>query len=207
MSQKWACNRRRHEAPPWGPKRSRCGSDLWRTGTESSAEATRVMIRPTPHTCICQECPMYRALCLAFALVAGSPAVAADANPEPSIQQLQAKMSSGQVSSETLVRHYLERINALNLQGPALHAIISINAYALAQAHALAQERRERGARGPLHGIPVLLKDNIESADRMPTTAGSLALAENFAAPDGGRGAGLRGGGAGVFGEHHIGGG
>ena len=82
-------------------------------------------------------------------------------NPEPSIAELQAKMTAGQLSAETLVQHYLERINALNQQGPALHAIIAVNPDALSQAHALDQERREHGVRGPLHGIPVLLKDNI----------------------------------------------
>ena len=143
-------------------------------------------------------------LCLAFALVAGSPAVAANANSEPSITELQAKMTAGQVSAETLVRHYLERINALNLQGPALHAIISTNPDALAQAHALDLERRERGARGPLHGIPVLLKDNIESADRMPTTAGSLALAENFATRDAAVVAALRAAGAVILGKTNL---
>jgi amidase len=119
---------------------------------------------------------MHRALCVAFALAIGAPVWSANMNPEPSIAELQAKMASGQITAETLVQHYLQRINALNSQGPALHAVISINPDALAQAHALDQERREHGARGPLHGIPVLLKDNIESADRMPTTAGSLAL-------------------------------
>src|ERR1039457_5338483 len=113
-----------------------------------------------PRAGFCQEYPMHRARCLALALALAVPAWSAASSPEPSVMELQAKMASGQISSETLVRHYLERINALNLQGPALHAIISINPDALAQAHALDQERRERGARGPLHGIPVLLKDN-----------------------------------------------
>ncbi len=76
----------------------------------------------------------------------------------------------------------------------------------MAQAHALDQERREHGARGPLHGIPVLLKDNIESADRMPTTAGSLALVDNFATADvqpGGREA-LRAAGAVILGKTNL---
>jgi amidase len=124
--------------------------------------------------------------------------------PEPSIQQLQLKMASGQITAETLVRHYLQRIDALNQQGPALHAIISINPDALAQARALDQERREHGARGPLHGIPVLLKDNIESADRMPTTAGSLALADNFAAQDASVVAALRAAGAVILGKTNL---
>lgn len=144
------------------------------------------------------------ALAFAFALVIASPARSASMNPEPSIPDLQAKMASGQLTSETLVRHYLERINALNRQGPALHAIISINPDALAQAHALDQERRQHGARGPLHGIPVLLKDNIESADHMPTTAGSLALADNFAVQDAPVAAALRAAGAIILGKTNL---
>ena len=146
------------------------------------------------------------AVALAFgaALVIASPGWSANMTPEPSIPELQAKMSSGQLTAETLVRHYLERINALNSQGPALHAIISTNPDALAQAHALDQERREHGARGPLHGIPVLLKDNIESADHMPTTAGSLALAGNFALQDAPVAAALRAAGAIILGKTNL---
>jgi amidase len=147
---------------------------------------------------------MHRALCVAFALVIGTPAWPADMNPEPSIAELQAKMASGQITAESLVQHYLQRINALNSQGPALHAVISINPDALAQAHALDQERREHGARGPLHGIPVLVKDNIESADRMPTTAGSLALVNNFAIADAPVVAALRAAGAIILGKTNL---
>jgi len=147
---------------------------------------------------------MYRALSAAFALVIGLPAWSANINPEPSIAELQAKMTAGQLSAETLVQHYLERINALNSQGPALHAIIAVNPDALAQAHALDQERREHGVRGPLHGIPVLLKDNIESADRMPTTAGSLALVDNFATADAPVAAALRAAGAIILGKTNL---
>jgi len=144
------------------------------------------------------------AVAVSSALLIVSPAWSANMNPEPTIPELQAKMASGQLTAETLVRHYLERINALNRQGPALHAIISINPDALAQAHALDQERREHGARGPLHGIPVLLKDNIESADRMPTTAGSLALADNFAVQDAPVAAALRAAGAIILGKTNL---
>jgi amidase len=147
---------------------------------------------------------MYRAICLVWALAIGLPAWPANMNAEPSIPELQAKMASGQLTAETLARHYLERIRALNQQGPALHAIIAINPDAIAQAHALDQERREHGARGPLHGIPVLLKDNIESADPMPTTAGSLALVENFAARDAPVAAALRAAGAVILGKTNL---
>jgi amidase len=147
---------------------------------------------------------MHRALCVAFALAIGVPAWPANMNPEPSIAELQAKMASGQITAESLVQHYLQRINALNSQGPALHAIISINPDALAQAHALDQERREHGARGPLHGIPVLVKDNIETADRMPTTVGSLALVDNFALADAPVVAALRAAGAIILGKTNL---
>jgi amidase len=147
---------------------------------------------------------MHRALWLAFALVIGPLAGSAAMSAEPSIAELQAKMAAGQLTAETLARHYLERIHALNQQGPALHAIIAINPDAIAQARALDQERREHGARGPLHGIPVVLKDNIETADRMPTTAGSLALAQSFAAQDAPVAAALRAAGAVILGKSNL---
>src|ERR1700689_2497928 len=109
---------------------------------------------------------MHRTLWLALALIIGPLARSANMTAEPSIPELQAKMAAGQVSAETLVRHYLERISALNQQGPALHAIISVNPDALAQAHALDQERRDHGARRPLHGRPALLKDIVVAGDR-----------------------------------------
>ena len=86
---------------------------------------------------LCHQLPMHRALCVALALAIGPPAWSANMIPEPSIAELQAKMASGQITAQTLVEHYLQRINALNSQGPALHAVISINPDALAQAHAL----------------------------------------------------------------------
>src|SRR5580658_832553 len=153
---------------------------------------------------LCHQLPMHRALCVAFALAIGPPAWSANMTPEPSIAELQAKLASGQITAQTLVEHYLQRINALNSQGPALHAIISINPDALAQAHALDQERRDHGARGPLHGIPVLLKDNIETADRMPTTVGSLAMVDNFAIADAPVVAALRAAGAIILGKTNL---
>ncbi len=94
---------------------------------------------------------------------------------EKSITQLQAAMASGQVTSEQLVSQYVARIKAYDQAGPKLNAVILINPRAAADARELDRERRERGPRGPLHGIPVLLKDNDDTAD-MPTTGGSLAL-------------------------------
>lgn len=95
---------------------------------------------------------------------------------ECTIDDLQKLMASGQQTSRSLVTAYLARIEAVDRQGPALRSVIELNPDAQAIADALDKERKERGPRGPLHGIPVLLKDNIDTADRMATTAGSLAL-------------------------------
>ena len=95
---------------------------------------------------------------------------------EVTVDQLQAAMESGERTSRSIVQAYLDRIEALDRQGPALHAIIETNPEALEIADALDEERRSQGPRGPLHGIPVAIKDNIDTHDRMTTTAGSLAL-------------------------------
>jgi len=91
-------------------------------------------------------------------------------------------MASGRYTSRQLVELYLQRIDAIDRGGPALHSIAEVNPDALRLADELDTERRQRGPRGPLHGIPVVLKDNIDTADRMATTAGSLAL-EGASAP------------------------
>jgi len=102
--------------------------------------------------------------------------------PEPfewqnaSLADLQRAMADGRLTSQSLATEYLTRIEAMDRRGPMLRAIIELNPDAMAQAAALDSERKTRGARGPLHGIPVLIKDNIATADRMGTTAGSLAL-------------------------------
>jgi amidase len=106
----------------------------------------------------------------------GLPAAGAAGEVEMTILELQAMMVAGQLTARTLVQSYLDRIEALNLNGPQLHAVIEINPDALAIADQLDEERRMRGPRSPLHGIPILLKDNIDTADRMMTTAGSYAL-------------------------------
>jgi amidase len=95
---------------------------------------------------------------------------------EATIDDLRRQIEAGELTSAELTRLYLERIEALNHQGPCLHAVLEVNPDALAIAEALDAELGEKGPRGPLHGIPVLLKDNIATADRMETTAGSLAL-------------------------------
>lgn len=93
-------------------------------------------------------------------------------------------MQQGEISSQDLVRYYLDRIDALDRQGPELRAIIEVNPDALETAARLDEERRQSGARGPLHGIPVVLKANIDTGDRMATSAGSLALADHRAPDD-----------------------
>ncbi len=95
---------------------------------------------------------------------------------EKSIQDITQAFERGEYSSEDITRLYLERIEALDHQGPGLHAIIETNPDALQIARELDRERQEKGPRGPLHGIPVVLKDNIDTHDKMTTTAGSLAL-------------------------------
>ena len=103
---------------------------------------------------------------------------------ELSIAQIQEKFQSGELTSLALTAAYLERIETLDRRGPALNSVIEINPEALSTAAALDQERLKQGARGPLHGVPLLVKDNIDTADRMTTTAGSLALEGSIAAAD-----------------------
>jgi amidase len=106
----------------------------------------------------------------------GRESVAPFALEEATIADLQAKMSSGELTARQIAEAYLERIERLDRSGPKLASILETNPEALAIADGLDKERREKGARGPMHGIPVLLKDNIGTGDRMETTAGSLAL-------------------------------
>ena len=95
---------------------------------------------------------------------------------EASISGIQERFDRGTLNAEHLTQLYLERIVKLDQQGPALRSVIEVNPDAAAIARSLDAERKSKGARGPLHGIPVMLKDNIDTADRMQTTAGSLAL-------------------------------
>jgi amidase len=96
---------------------------------------------------------------------------------EATISLLQDRMKSEKFTARSITERYLARIEELDKQGPAINSILEINPDALAIADALDKERKVTGLRGPLHGIPVLIKDNIGTADRMTTTAGSLALA------------------------------
>jgi amidase len=112
------------------------------------------------------------------------PQVPAFALEELTIDDLQSRMRTGSDTAESLARQYLDRIAALDQRGPAINAVIELNPDALSIAAQLDGERKAGKVRGPLHGIPVLIKDNIDTADKMHTTAGSLALAENVAARD-----------------------
>ena len=125
---------------------------------------------------------MLRTITLAAALAALATAANAQPagfNPYASGGEQQAAMRAGTLTSEQLVRDELARIEAMDRKGPRLNAVIALNPHALADARKLDAERKAGHVRGPLHGIPVLLKDNIESDDGTATTAGSLALKDN----------------------------
>jgi amidase len=104
--------------------------------------------------------------------------------PEWTISELRQKLDSGELTARQLAELYLARIEAVDKNGPHLNSIIELNPDALEIAGKLDAERRKKKARGALHGIPILLKDNIDTHDRMQTTAGSLALEGNYAAKD-----------------------
>ncbi len=118
----------------------------------------------------------------ALALSAGAPLAASPASPpaspldEVSIAELQKGLADGKFTAVSLTEHYLERIRKIDKAGPAVNTVIEINPDALEIARGLDAERQSKGPRGPLHGIPILIKDNIGTHDRMQTTAGSLAL-------------------------------
>ncbi len=106
----------------------------------------------------------------------GTVAIAAFELEEMTVLELQDAMASGRYTSRQLVERYLKRIEEIDRRGPTLRSIIEVNPDALRIADELDAERLQRGSRGPLHGIPIVIKDNIDTADRMMTTAGSLAL-------------------------------
>lgn len=123
---------------------------------------------------------------------------------EQGVVALQESMERGDLTARELVEYYLARIEALDANGPMLKSIIEINPDALAIATALDQERRTTGSRGPLHGIPVVLKANIDTGDRMATSAGSLALANHRAPDDAFLVARLREAGAVILGKTNL---
>jgi len=141
---------------------------------------------------------------LAAVVMASSASAAPYDVSEKSIAVLDADMAAGRVTSEQLVHAYLARIDAIDRGGPALRSVISLNPDALADARALDAERKAKGPRGSLHGIPILIKDNIETADPIPTTAGSLALAGNVTHRDAPIVARLRAAGAVILGKANL---
>ena len=123
---------------------------------------------------------------------------------EITIDDLQKAFQSGQYSSHSLTEKYLARIQEIDKAGPMVNAVIELNPDALQIADALEVERRAKGPRGPLHGIPVLIKDNIDTSDRMSTTAGSLALVGSRPPNDAYLAAQLRKAGAVILGKTNL---
>src|SRR5690349_23146374 len=130
--------------------------------------------------------------------------VAAFELEEATLDDLQKWMASGRMTSRSITQLYLNRIAALDRKGPSLHHVIELNPDALAIAASLDKARRAGHVRGPLHGIPVLVKDNLDTADRMTTTAGSLALAGSIPLQDSTVAAKLRAAGAVLLGKTNL---
>lgn len=120
------------------------------------------------------------------------------------LPELAESLNAGEITAEELVTAYLERIEQVDRNGPTLQSVLTINPNALDDARALDAKRANGEDLGPLHGIPVLLKDNIESADPMPTTAGALALKDNVTERDSPLVAGLRDAGAIILGKTNL---
>jgi amidase len=123
---------------------------------------------------------------------------------ELTISDLQDGMKSGKFSAHSLVRKYFERISDVDRSGPKINSVIEINPEAAAIAEALDQERKQGRLRGPLHGIPLLIKDNLDTADRLMTTAGSLALEGSHATRDSFVAKKLRDAGAVILGKTNL---
>jgi amidase len=142
------------------------------------------------------------------AVVLGSTSALAQAVPtnlnEATLQQLQAMMAAGHLTSVKLTQYYLDRINALDQNGPGVNAVMELNPDALSIAQSLDEERARGRVRGPMHGIPVLLKDNIDTGDRMQTSAGSFALVGRPPQRDSTVAANLRAGGAVILGKTNL---
>ena len=123
---------------------------------------------------------------------------------EMTVGEMQEGMRSGRYTARSLAEAYLGRIEAIDKRGPAINSMIELNPDALAIADGLDAERKQKGPRGPLHGIPIVIKDNIETADRMHTTAGSLALADSIAQRDAFVAQRLRESGAVIIGKTNL---
>src|SRR6267143_127198 len=157
--------------------------------------------------------PMIRILLLAALLAPASAAARDDSHDrdsiptqhnEATVAQLQAEMASGRLTSEELTKEYIARIIALDQNGPGVNSVIELNPDALFMARRADALRRHGIVLGPLHGIPVLLKDNIDTGDKMQTSAGSLALVGTPALRDSTVAANLRAGGAVILGKTNL---
>jgi amidase len=153
-----------------------------------------------------QRAPWLAAFIVAISV--GAPLPPASAAPykvdEKSIATLQAELAAGATTTEALVAAFRARIAKLDRAGPALRSVLSLNPNATADARALDAERKAGRLRGPLHGIPILIKDNIDTRDPLPTTAGSLALAQNLTGRDAPHIARLRAAGAIILGKTNL---
>jgi amidase len=127
-----------------------------------------------------------------------------DAVEELSLADIAAAFEDGRMTSQLLTQSYLSRIDKLDRRGPTLGSVIETNPRALEIAAALDAERKSRGSRGPLHGVPVLIKDNVETSDHMMSTAGSLALAGWYAPKDAPLVERLRAAGAVILGKSNL---
>src|SRR5437763_9410011 len=147
---------------------------------------------------------LFIAAMLASTLAAEDKHAVPDRFNEATVAQLQAQMASGHLTSEELTKYYLTRIIALDQNGPGVNAVIEINPDALVMAKNADMLRRHGTVLGPLHGIPVLLKDNIDTGDKMQTSAGSFALVGMPALHDSTVAANLRAGGAVILGKTNL---
>jgi amidase len=123
---------------------------------------------------------------------------------ELTLEQIAAAFADGRMTSRRLTQFYLDRIGTLDRRGPALGAVLEINPRALDIAAELDRERQAHGPRGPLHGVPILIKDNVETSDRMMTTAGSMALDGWYSPKDAPLVARLRAAGAVILGKTNL---
>jgi len=151
---------------------------------------------------------LYPALCAAREITGSAKVAIPEVQPfdleEITITELQDGMTSGRFTARSLVEKYSARIDEIDKRGPAVNAIIEMNPDAVAIADELDRERKAKGPRGPMHGIPVLIKDNIDTADRMMTTAGSLALVGSKPAKDSFVAQRLRAAGAVILGKTNL---
>src|SRR5499425_1246070 len=151
---------------------------------------------------------LYPALGAAREISAATKSTPQDVKPfeldEITIAELQDGMNSGRFTARSLVEKYSARIDEVDKHGPAVNAVIEMNPDAMSIADGLDRERKAKGPRGPLHGVPVLIKDNIDTADRMQTTAGSLALVGSKPARDSYVAQRLRNAGAVILGKTNL---